>query len=65
MLILKKTPNAKLPGNMGHHEKTKPKIIGIEEEESQFKNLENIFDKIIEENSPNLRKGHALPIKVQ
>lgn len=30
------------------------KIIGIEDEDSQFKGSENIFNKIIEENSPNL-----------
>ena len=40
------------------------KIIGIEEgEESQLKGPENIFNKIIEENFPNLKKEMA--IKVQ
>jgi hypothetical protein len=33
------------------------KIRGMEEaEDSQFKRQENIFNKIIEENSPNLKK---------
>ena len=40
------------------------KIIGIEEgEESELKGPENIFNKIIEENFPNLKKEMA--IKVQ
>jgi hypothetical protein len=50
-----KAPNPKHPGNPGHNEKTKPKIIGIEErEESQLKGPVNIFNKIIEENFSNL-----------
>jgi hypothetical protein len=40
------------------------RIIGIEEnEDSQFKGPENIFNKIIEENFPNLKK--EMTIKVQ
>ena len=40
------------------------KIIGIEEgEESELKGPENIFNKIIEENFPNLKK--EMPINVQ
>ncbi|KAL6081752.1 hypothetical protein STEG23_016834 [Scotinomys teguina] len=40
------------------------RIIGIEEEEEyQLKGTENIFNKIIEENSPNLKKEP--PIKIQ
>ena len=40
------------------------KIIGIEEgEESQLKGPENIFNKIIEENFPNLKE--EMVIKVQ
>ena len=40
------------------------KIIGIEEgEESQLKGTENIFNKIIEENFPNLKE--EMVIKVQ
>ena len=39
-------------------------IIGIDEnEDSQLKGLKNIFNKIIEENFPNLKKEMA--IKVQ
>jgi hypothetical protein len=32
------------------------RIIGIEEEDSQLKGPENIFNKIKEENFPNLKK---------
>ncbi|CAH7484839.1 AABR07011733.1 [Phodopus roborovskii] len=40
------------------------RIIGIEEgEEAQLKGAENIFNKIIEENFPNLKKD--MPMKVQ
>ena len=40
------------------------RIIGIEEnEDSQLKGPENVFNKIIEENFSNLKKGMA--IKVQ
>ncbi|KAL6089685.1 hypothetical protein STEG23_026096 [Scotinomys teguina] len=40
------------------------RIIGIEEgEEYQLKGTENIFNKIIEENFPNLNK--EIPIKIQ
>ena len=41
------------------------RIIGEEEgeEELQLKGLDNIFNKIIEENFPNLKKG--IPMKVQ
>ena len=39
--------------DLGHHEKTKPKNNRIEEE-LQLKDIENIFNKIIEENFPNL-----------
>jgi hypothetical protein len=39
-------------------------IIGIEEsEDSQLKGPINIFNKIIEENSPNLKK--EMPINIQ
>ena len=37
------------------------RIIGIEEEEkSQFKGPENVFNKIIEENFPNLKKAMSI-----
>jgi hypothetical protein len=53
----KKLPNPKHAGNPGHNEKTNLKIIGIEEsKDSQFKGPVNIFNKIIEENFPNLKK---------
>ena len=38
------------------------KIIGVEEGELQLKGPENIFNKIIEENFPNLKKD--IPMKV-
>jgi hypothetical protein len=41
-----------------------PRIIGVEEgDESQSKGPENIFNEIIKENFPNLKK--EMPIKVQ
>jgi hypothetical protein len=44
--------------------KTNLIIIEIEEEEhSQFKEPENIFNKIIEENVPNLKKEMIINIK--
>ena len=40
------------------------RIIGVEEgEELQLKGTENIFNKIIEENFPNLKKD--IPMQVQ
>ena len=40
------------------------RIIGIEEgEELQLKGTENIFNKIIKENFPNLKKD--MPMKIQ
>ena len=41
----------------------KQRMLGIEERELQMKETENIFNKIIEENIPKLKKG--MPIKVQ
>ena len=39
------------------------RIIGIEEsEDSQIKGLEKIFNKIIEENLPNLKKAMAINV---
>ena len=39
-------------------------IVGIEEgEDSQLKGPENIFNKIIEENFPNLKKETAINIQ--
>jgi hypothetical protein len=48
---------------LGHCEETNLRIIGIQEvKDSQFKELENIYDKIIEENFPNLKKEMAINI---
>jgi hypothetical protein len=59
-----KVPKTKHPGNPGHNEKTKPRIIGIEEsEDSQLKGLVNIFNKIIEENFPNLKKVMSMNVQ--
>jgi hypothetical protein len=49
--------------NLGHYEKTKSKNNIEKEDENQVKGSENIFNKIIEENSPNLKK--EMSIKVQ
>ena len=43
--------------------KTNEREIGIEEEDSQLKDPESIFNKIKEENFPNLRK--QMPINIQ
>jgi hypothetical protein len=43
---------------LGHHQKTKLQIMGIEEgEEIQAKGIDNLFNNIIAENFPNLEKG--------
>jgi hypothetical protein len=61
---MQKVPNPKHSGNPGHNEKTKPKIIGIEEnEDSQLKRPVNIFNKIIKENFPYLKK--EMPMNIQ
>jgi hypothetical protein len=54
---MQKDPNPKHPGNSRHNEKTKPKDNSIEViEDFQLKVPVNIFNKIIEENFPNLKK---------
>jgi hypothetical protein len=61
---MQKDPNPKHPGNPGQNEKTKPKDNGIEKsEDSQLKGPVNIFNKIIEENFPNLKK--QMPMNIQ
>ena len=46
------------------NEKTKPMVIGIDENEDfQIKRSINIFTKIIEENFPNLKK--EIPMNIQ
>ena len=39
------------------------RIIQVEEEDSKNKRLENIFNKIIEENFPNLKKEMAVNVQ--
>ena len=61
---MQKDPNSKHPGNPGHNEKTKPKNIGIDENEHfQLKEPINIFNKIIEEKFPNLKKEMTMGIQ--
>jgi hypothetical protein len=61
---IQKDPNSKHPGNPGHSEKTKPKITGtVEKEDFQLKVLVNVFNKILEEYFPNLKK--EMPINIQ
>ena len=61
---MQKDPNSKHPGSPGHNEKTNLRIIGIEEsEDPQLKGPVNIFNKIIEENFPNLKKKMTMNIQ--
>jgi hypothetical protein len=61
---MKKAPNPKHLGNPGHNEKTNLRIIHIEEsKDSQLKGSVNIFNKIIEENFPNLKKEMLMNIQ--
>jgi hypothetical protein len=54
---MQKAPNPKHPGNQDIMRRPNLRIICIEErEESQLKGPVNIFNKIIEENFPNLKK---------
>jgi hypothetical protein len=63
-VTFKKIPDTKHPGSLGHHEKTNLRIIGIEEgQESHSQGPENILNKIIEDNVPNLKK--EMPINIQ
>jgi hypothetical protein len=49
---------------VGHHEKTKPRIMGIEEgEEIQTKATDNLFNRIIAENFPNLKKERVTQVQ--
>jgi hypothetical protein len=60
---MQKVPNPKRPGNPGHMRRQNLRIIGIEEsEDSQLKGPVNIFNKIIEEDFPNLKK--VMPINI-
>jgi len=61
---MEKATGPKHTGNPELNEKIKPRIIGLEEsEESQLKGPVNLFNKIVEENFPNLKK--EMPINVQ
>jgi hypothetical protein len=61
---MQKASHPKHPGNPGHNEKTNLRIIDIEEsEDPQLKGRVNIFNKIIEENVPNLKK--EMPMSIQ
>jgi hypothetical protein len=61
---MQKDLSPKHPGNPGHNEKTKPKDYCIDEKEDfQLKGPVNIFNKIIEENFPNIKK--EMPMKIQ
>jgi hypothetical protein len=60
---MQKDTNPKHPGNRGHNEKTKPKDNRYRQEGSfQCKGPVNIFNKIIEENFPNIKK--EMPMNV-
>jgi hypothetical protein len=49
---------------LGHNEKTKPKNNKIwESKDSQLKGPENIFNKITEENFPDLKKELAINVQ--
>jgi hypothetical protein len=61
---MQKNPNSKHPGNPGHNEKTKPTDNkSNENEDFQLKERANSFNKIIEENIPNLKK--EMPMNIQ
>ena len=61
---MKKDPNSKHPRNPGHNEKTKSMDKGVDENDYfQRKGPENIFNKIIEGNFPNLKK--EMPMNIQ
>ena len=56
--------NPKHPRNSGHNERPYLRIIRTKENEDfQLKSLENVFNKILKENFPNLKK--EMTVKVQ
>jgi hypothetical protein len=59
---MQKDPNSKHPGNPGYNEKTKT-TENDENEDFQLKGVANIFNKIIEENFPTLKKD--MPMNTQ
>jgi hypothetical protein len=48
---------------MGHHEKTKPTNHGYEREVIQTKSIDNLFNRIIAENFPNLEKEIVIQVQ--
>jgi hypothetical protein len=60
---VQKAPNPEHPESSGHKEKTKPKSIRNRKEDSQYKMPGNIFNKIIEENFPNLKKETIINVQ--
>jgi hypothetical protein len=51
-------------GHLGHHKKTKPTNHGLEEgEEMQTKSIDNLFNRIIAEKFPNLKKERATQLQ--
>ena len=61
---MQKDPNPKQAGSPGYNEKTNLRIIGIDENEDfQLKGPVNIFNKIIKEIFPNLKK--EMPMNIQ
>ena len=55
--------NIKHPGNLWRYKKTNIEIIGIEEKEESMLKSSGIFNRIMEENIPNLQS--EMPRKVQ
>ena len=61
----KKTPlTQNMQGFQDTRKRTKLRILGIEEcEDSYLKGPENVFNKIVEENFPNLKKLIAISVQ--
>ena len=60
---MQKACNPKYPGNPGTMRKPNLRIIGIDESEDlQLKGPANIFNKIMEENFPNLKREMPMNI---
>jgi hypothetical protein len=60
---MKKGPNSKHPGNPRQMRRLNLWITGVDENEDfQLKGPANIFNKIIEENFPNIKK--EMPMKI-
>ena len=60
---MQKDPKSKHPGNAGTMRRPNLRIIGVDENEDfQLKRPANVFNKIIEENFPNLKKEMPMNI---